>query len=166
MLRCHRSTTMLLLIMAACAPQETGLSDADRARITDEITARVHGWLDAAAAGNEEATFGYYSSTSMDVRMPSEGQLYTPEEFRPIWQRAMSNYSAQVFDGREIVVHVLSTDIAVSTTGVASYSVVSNAGIASATVPYAQTVVWVRENDQWKAVTTHQSVRGGWPQPQ
>jgi ketosteroid isomerase-like protein len=131
--------------------------------IIKTITIAANAALDSAEAGNQQ-WLASFSSNMDEVRFLTAGTAPTLAQFRTNWAEAMKPLSRQVMSDRDIVVQVLSPEVAVSFT-TAAYQSIGRDGAKSGTVPMAWSAVWKRLNGQWKIVHAHQSVKAEWPSP-
>jgi hypothetical protein len=115
-------------------------------------------WTAAASTLDEAGTFAPFSA-SPNATVVSQGGVFSPTEFRALWSQSVKALRQQEL-AVETKVHALSPALAVSTSSSSAYVTVDTAGRRSPPSRFAMTVVWVRENGEWKALNAHQSVQG------
>ncbi|MFQ6044962.1 MAG: nuclear transport factor 2 family protein [Gemmatimonadales bacterium] len=149
-----------LMLMAACQPATTELTDERRAEIAAEVNALNSEYWDAWRAADWDRGMSYYAD-SPDFVWAAGGAVYlglgTLQETRP----RFNHVASQTFTFRESRTVVMAPDAA-SVTALGTWAQTDTAGVTGPARDFAWTSVWIRSDGEWKIHLVHMSypVRG------
>jgi hypothetical protein len=147
---------MSLTLLAACQPETTQLTEAERAEIADTVNALHSASWDAWRAVDLDRALSYLDSSS-DLWWAEGGQVLhgyaeVDSHFREA-SATVSSFNITITDSRTLV---LAAD-AVAVLQQGRFSVTDSAGVTSPEQSFVMSATWVQRSGEWKVLYGHES---------
>lgn len=154
-----RATSLLLVGVLACQtpPADDTLTDAERATITQEVTAQLDSVLALAQRKDADAFSRIVSRSPAGVLIDNGVRYPSPQAAVDAYRAAWSIGGRQDMREVEKSVHPVSRTAAVSYLA-ALIAEVDSTGVRTPPVQDVALFVWVRDAEGWKLHSSHQYV--------
>ncbi len=150
--------TVVLLGFAACQPEGTLLTDAQKAAIAAEVDSVAADWWAAWAALEYDRGMTFYEDAPDAVWVENDRTIYTVAGMHEAWADWGKERSKQQIDFTDSHTIVLAPDI-VYTIRELDNTVTDTAGTVLPTISNIETLVWVKRDGEWKVLLGHESTR-------
>lgn len=145
-----------VLLIAGCSQNNTALSDADQAAITQQVLKAGRAFEAAAVRLDPNLITDYCADTPDFVFLASDGTGYNYAELKNLWAGFISAFSSQTNPLRTVKVIVLSRDTALfSWQG--GGQLTQKDGVVLNNNPISGTDLFKKINGQWKVIYIHES---------
>jgi hypothetical protein len=146
-----------LAFLAACQPATTELTEEQKAEIAAEVDSIMNEWWAAYSTDFDYDRGMSFFSDEPETAWANDGEVYytlsvIDETFRPFFAD-LQRQDVTPIDSRTIV---LTSDV-VYTIRHNTVVVVDTAGNAGPEIRFAETIVWVKRNGEWKVLLGHGS---------
>jgi hypothetical protein len=145
-----------LVVLAACEPAITELTDDERAEIAAEVESRLDQLWDALRNPNADLILSFFCESPDLLEVHDGGFISGYATFDSLAGPVIGEWENQVITVSETRSVVLSRDV-VHTMRVGTDSMTYKTGEAVPTRPWAVTYVWVRSDGEWKILLGHGS---------
>lgn len=155
-------TMALAVILSACQSTSQELTEQQKANLAAEVDAVASSWWAAWAAVDLETGMSFVSHAPEASFTNNEITLYGVDAIRADWTNWESGLREQDIDFTDSYTIVLSPNIAYT---IRKYAVVATRADGSITpeLTGVETLVWVKENGDWKMRHGHEaSLRDSW----
>jgi uncharacterized protein (TIGR02246 family) len=147
-----------LIVLAACQPATTELTEEQKAEIADSITAAQDDLWQTWSTRELDSIMPLFVN-SADVGWGFPGGMYYGYENLNAYARSLLDGVASAnYTAAERRVDVLSWDV-VLVRELGTYSWTDTAGAARQLDDYPATTIWVRRDGEWKVIHYHESYR-------
>jgi hypothetical protein len=145
-----------LTFVTACQPATTELTEEQKAAIAAEVDSVVSQWWAAWNAMHFDHGMSFFED-ARETAWAGDGQLHysvagIDGHYRPLFT-GLQRQDVTPISSRTIV---LGPDVVYTIRNV-NVGHVDTAGIAQPEFPYAETIIWVKQNGEWKVLLGHGS---------
>ena len=153
----HRSVLGIsfLLLIQGCTLSVRDVSDQVRIATTDEVMALTQDVIASAERADVDGTFRYHSDAA-DASFVVYGKQYNRAELVAEYRDIYAGVERQEITLGNPVVMVVNKDMAILSSEGRFVATMKSGGTVSRDM--AWTFVWMRRNEQWQVVHTHQSL--------
>jgi uncharacterized protein (TIGR02246 family) len=149
-------SVLSLAFLAACQPATTELTEEQKAAIAAEVDSVVSQWWAAWNAMDFDHGMSFFEDAG-ETAWAGDGQLHYSVSgidgyYRPLFA-GLQRQDITSISSRTIV---LAPDVVYTIRNV-NVAQVDTAGIAQPEFPYAETIIWVKQNGEWKVLVGHGS---------
>jgi ketosteroid isomerase-like protein len=151
----HRLIPPLMLVVAACQPGTTELTEQQKAEIAAEVNTLNTEYWDAWRAADWDRGMAYYLD-SPDFVWVAGGAAFFGSTVLEEYRDGFAHVASQTFAFRDSRTIVMAPNAA-SVTALGTWAQTDTAGVTGPARDIAWTAIWIRRDGQWKIHLAHLS---------
>lgn len=148
----------LVFAAAACQPATTELTEDQKAEIAAEVDSVASDWWAAWAAVEFDRGMSFIDAGPEATWTGDGGTVYTVAEMDRAWRPFFTQLQRQDLTFTDSRTVVLAPDIALTIRAV-TFVATDTAGNTRPEFSSVETVVWVKQNGEWKVLLGHESLQ-------